>query len=310
MSTLQYPGHVEPLYVPGVTYPVAAVEWMPSYRPEPKRRTSQRHTYPYISFTALPSIPEPGNAGNSFQSTYLLQYQGLFEPHFVQDTTSPAPASSWQGRYPSFIIRKRFHASQQQAWYMDHQWGEPSTQPLPDPFTGPLYPDAIARRHRKATYVWAQPMFGFETVAPVMSWTGEYLTPPMRRTHQQRQPGTVAPQFVADVTERVPGHSWFTKYPDFARPKRGLTSANQRAWTMDQFDAPSSVTVPDQSWASYYPAVVYPKAGLHAAHHRAWSMDEIWSAPTGGGLPFPRPLTMRYRWAFQYTDYAATDTVA
>ena len=267
-------------------------------------------------------------------SIQFIQYQQLAGAFLDPPAVAPTGWSPEQAPPPVNVPRILPHPSRMQAWAFD-RYDAPTAPTVTGHSWGPRYPDAIARtslpvanqraffpdaevttgvfasqnsawapritqqhrpRYSLATYTWAQQHFPVVVDVPVMSWTGLYLDPPVRRkrvtysgsagvldvTAQPPAPDNswgpryrdqVPPRrrnhaaltsaqhgliFVPDVTNTVTVLSWSARYPDRVDPKRSLGAPLQLAFAFDRFTAPTPVTSPDLS-VPVYPDRVYGK---------------------------------------------------
>lgn len=196
-------------------------------------------------------------------------------PSFVVDRFDPPSAASvtalsWAPEYPDAIARTRVHASQQRAIVADTETttGVAASRNIAWLQRGP---DRIQRSYSLATYVWGQQHFGVEIDVPVLSWTGVYLDPPIRR--KARVLGSTTQPVDITAQPPAPDLSWKPTYADRVPPAR----RNPSALTTSQHGLPfvPDVTNPVTvlSWKGVYADRVPGKK--RAADYPAYFMDKI-----------------------------------
>lgn len=243
MRTPDFPAIFWPSFTPDVTNPVTAHSWSPNYPSKIYRKVRQTASTNWFLFTP-PVVVVQGGVWLSTGQLNFLQYQDITGPVALPAPIG-ADQKTLKSVYADRVWPKRgLHAAYQQA-YVSDRFDAPTalvviplswkasypdqhhairrndsglsfplrtlTLPLPFPFEDAeslaKYPSSIAGKTNRAAYIWAQPMFGVEVPAPVMSWAGRFFGQkfPQRRAIQQ---STQIPGFIPDVTDPVPSLSW------------------------------------------------------------------------------------------------------
>jgi len=228
-----------------------------------------------VAVPVAPVAPEGASQGESgsFERAYRLQYAAVVGPGYVpvqapafDPATNPSwrgqlpnrpkaryplsiyldsqsmfgwevdvPVMSWTGHYPDRIVRAKRKTHPQ--GYVSPV--DAPAVPPPD-FRFPIYPHRLDRIYRRATYVQYQPEFGYEVDVPVMSWTGRYLEPPVRRKARLQGDWYQAP-FSYEAATPAPDSSWEPRFPSRVPWRKTLLTGQQLAWVMDRFQAPDVV---------------------------------------------------------------------
>jgi hypothetical protein len=307
-----------PLVGPLTTDPPFETQlWRPSYPDHmPPRVLPRAHylpytvdTYPYPTIAAVP----PGGTSIATGATRLWQYLGLVGPltappavpdvlnwqprypdairtpkraawfapwqmdKFTAPTAAAVPDGSWQSTYPRQAHGRPKTAHRAPAFHMDTQWTAPVVQPSLTAWQ--LRSSYVPRRPRPvAPYTWAQPHFGVELRVPVMSWTGCYLDPPVRRQSRHASGArTVEPITVADVTISTPTLSWQGRYPaTVPKVPRSLAALLARG-VVPVYLADVTVVAPILSATATYSDKVWPRVGVRAPQE--FSFDARYTEP-------------------------------
>lgn len=272
-----------PPFVPDVT--IQPLTWQPTYpdRCPPPRRTS---FFAFSSEVNPPFQPPPFfDPGGQIIATgairQLLQYQSLSGPVLL-DTVQPAPdqAASFGHAAERVAPRVGLHASRQQAWAFDVQWGAPAAPTVPD-LLPQQFQHPLRRPVSRAVYEKAQPIFGVIVSVPVMSWTGLYLDPPMRRrVRYQPEPKPFPLDYDTTINPASPVLAWRPEYPDRVVRAIARHAAHAAEGTEPVF-IPDVTTgaIPVLSWSGCYPDRVPAARRLRTGAQPAWFSDKF-TAPT------------------------------
>jgi hypothetical protein len=289
--------------------PNAPTSWRPTCPDQVVRKvvlTSQRPFY--FSPEVINANPgDPGGAVIPTGSLPILQYQSIAAP--FNDTPAPAFTDQIFADRADIVNRpKTLHASLQQFWAFDQfdaptaagvtalswspQYPGPTRRLRQTPIQAmdllptfatfidlnwrPIYPSQHLVPRTNARYIWPHPYFIVEVDVPVMSWTGLYLDPPVRRK-AVRQPfgmnGSLEPSLLPQPTA-PPQLSWEPEYPDRLNPAR------RPAFAQSQPLVP--LFIPDQtnpvtalSWSARFADRVFPRRSLLTASQQAFMSDKF-----------------------------------
>lgn len=317
MSTTQYTPLVGPLTT---TPPYETQRWDPIYPDRIHRRVLPRaaHLVAAANTLPLPNLVFAAGGGVIATGAYdLWQYQALTGP-LASPLPVSSETSGWRGHYPDLIRRATLPTAQRLAWAMDRfdppgaatvpetswlgsiadfsrprSWIVAKTQAFamdtrwlrpPDAANfiafRPTFPAQTGKATPRHQHTWAEPPFGVEVQVPVLSWTGWYLDPPVRRRSSAVASGTrtTAPLFVADVTNPAPSLSWQGEQPARVWPKLWSVPAVTARDAGPVFIPGVTVVPPTLSADAIYPDRLYAKARVRGP--QAFTLDARWSAPT------------------------------
>lgn len=272
-------GPTVPVFVPNVT--IDPLTWDPTYPDQVPRRTLPTSAHP--AFSVAPFQPPASFAsGGQIIATgsirTLLQYQALSAPLFAALAGSGDLGVPPLSVYPSRVERPSFHSSRQQAWAFD-KFTAPTAPTVPDiqPAQSPM---PVRRPYRQAVYERLEPIFGYVVPVPVMSWTGVYLDPPVRRAVRfQPEPKPFPIDYDTTINPPAPLFSWTPEHPDrLDRPKSRIHLFAART---DALYVPEVTTgaAPALSWKGQYADRVPAKRALRTGQHPAFFFDRF-AAPT------------------------------
>lgn len=231
----------------------------------------------------LPTYPDRVPAAVRLLPASQRSYQA---DRFDAPAAVTAPDSAWDAILPDrpqYPIVQTYRA---QAFAMDTQW---LTPPIEVQFIGwrTKYPDQHPPRRGLAPYIWAEPHFVVEVDVPVMSWTGWYLDPPVRRVSPRALigPRVLAPIYLADVTATAPDLGWQGHRPEQIHPLRRSVAALHARSVVPPFVADVTDTAPTLSARAIYPDRIAAKVSLRVSAQRAWVMDATFAAPVPPTVP-------------------------
>jgi hypothetical protein len=216
-------------------------------------------------------------------SILAAQQQAWAMDRFDPPTPPTVPTNPSISTYPDKLNQRPPTVNAAPSFFFDSVYAPPQ----PDPRninSHPIYPDKIWSTFREATYVWGQPMFGYEVDVPVESWTGWYLDPPVVPKRFPRG-GIQLPSviFVPDVTQPVPTWSWEPYYPDLIAGRLQISRGPSALAPI--FVPDVTVFVPNTGVRSVYPSWIDRLKSLGSPAQAAFWMDTQWTAP----IPPPVP---------------------
>lgn len=168
---------------------------------------------------------------------YRRRFHASLQQAFTMDWQWDAPVYednpeelAWTFRVPDMAHPKRsIRTASQQFFNMDWRWLVPPLPLLPpweDLYDQRTFEWVRRPPYPAAVYRWAQPMFGVEVAAPVLSWAGKNLGLAIRRKATNFQLSlNVAPLYLADITVVAPELGWRGIQPDWI-----VRSVNRRAY--------------------------------------------------------------------------------
>ena len=161
---------------------------------------------------------------------------------YLADTTTTAPALSWDPTYADFApAARRLFAGSQPAFWMD-RFAAPDPVTAPD-LAVPVYVDIVHGR---------------------------------RPNVDPRQ--FVTPIYLTDITTPAPLLSWLARYPDYIIRLEMAAAQNQDHFE-PQFVPGSTVLAPTLAWQGEYPDYIWRRRILHPSANPAFTMDAKWEAP-------------------------------
>lgn len=211
-------------------------------------------------------------------------HPAFFFDKFSAPTPAVVPDHSWKPIVADRVPPKTSLRVAAHPFYTADRFDAPTIPiPAPDGSWLPSYPDRYPHpKRRTGAYTWAQQHFAVVTVVPVMSWTGWYLDPPVRRksSHAAMAAGGVQSFDVpGTLTPPAPTFSWEPIYPDRIAPlPRSLAALLAKEFGPD-FVPDVTEPVTALAWAAIYPSVNPSRRTLIAALRPSVFADTV-TAPT------------------------------
>ncbi len=200
-----------------------------------------------------------------------------WQDKFTAPTPAVVPDYSWRS-YHADLINPRLgqHASRQLAYASDRAEA-PAGPPAPFASWHPTYIDRHKYNRPLAPYVKGHEEFSVIVRVPVMSWTGLYLDPPVRRKSHRALFASGSPHLLVHslVADLAPANSWGPRYPARIDPRLRSLAALEAKSVHPIFIPDVTVGIPPLSWSGRYDDRVLAARRLQAGSQPAFFFDRF-----------------------------------